>query len=223
MKNKNLDEDLIFGSLLGDANLQTFSKGNTWRYRALQKAEHKDYLFHKYEALKHLYLCGEDTIPVEQLVSDERTGKTYKRWYFNTRVTGKLRHYANMFYTYDQKQGKWVKDVPKQNHVLKNLTPRALAYLYMDDGALKWKGSSNAMRICTESFSIEGVQRLRNALLDLYQIQTGTEKKFVKTVGETRHRLFIPERSSSQFRELIKPYLVNCMKYKVSDGNYGHL
>jgi hypothetical protein len=214
-------KDLLFGSLLGDGNLQTFSQGRTWRYRALQKADHKDYLFHKYGVFENL--CAPGTPPVEGEVFDERTGKTSKRWFFNTLTHESLRYYANMFYKYDQKQQKWIKDVPSQNNLMDNLTPQALAYLYMDDGALKWLGHSNAMRICTESFSIEGVQRLRNALVDLYQIQTTTSNKYVASVDETRHRLLIPEKASSHFREIIKPYLIDCMKYKVSDGNKGHL
>ena len=37
------------------------------------------------------------------------------------------------------------------------------------------------------------------------------------------YRLAIPEAESSKFRELIRPYLVDCMKYKVSNGKKGSL
>jgi len=37
------------------------------------------------------------------------------------------------------------------------------------------------------------------------------------------YRLEINEKNSAHFREIIQPYLVDCMKYKVSDGNKGHL
>ena len=211
-------KDLIFGSLLGDGNLDTSSDGKTWRYRALQKAEHKEYLDHKYEILKNL--CA--TAPIFGETQDARTGKVSERWYFNTLVQPSLRFYANMFYTYDKQQDKWIKDVPRQQNVEKNLTPRALAYLYMDDGAVKWLGHSNAMRICTESFSVEGVNRLLKALQNLYGINATTSNKTLKS-GEIRKRLLIGEKDSANFRELIQPYLVNCMKYKVTDGNKGHL
>ena len=46
-------KDLIFGTLLGDGNLQTANNGRTWRYRAIQKKEHKNYLFHKYQVLAY--------------------------------------------------------------------------------------------------------------------------------------------------------------------------
>lgn len=209
-------DDLIFGSLLGDGSLQTENGGRTWRYRALQKADHQDYLYHKYDILSPL--CGSP--PAYGEVFDERTNKTYERFYFNTTQQTSLRFYANMFYKYDKSINKWVKDVPQT--VEKFLTPRALAYFYMDDGALKWLNHSNAMRICTESFSYDGTLRLQKALKNLYNVETTLTCKPLKD-GRVGHRIAIPERSSSTFREVIKPYLVDCMRYKVSDGNKGHL
>lgn len=209
-------KDLIFGSLLGDANLQTENGGRTWRYRALHKSEHKDYLFHKYEILESL--CS--SAPSYSEVLDSRTNKIYKRYYFNTKQNASLKFFANMFYKNDPVSGKWVKDVPLK--VEKFLTPAALAYFYMDDGALKWLGHSNAMRICTENFSLEGVTRIQNAFKTLYQVETKLTKKVLKD-GTTGYRIAIPETSSAKLRELIKPNLIDCMKYKVSDGNKGHL
>lgn len=214
---EQLVKDLIFGTLLGDANLQTESGGSRWRYRALHKDEHREYLYHKYEILKSL--CSSQPAFNETL-PDERTRKSYKRYYFNTKQDDSLKFFGDMFYKQDPVTNKWVKDVPL--NVEKFLTPRALAYLYMDDGALKWKGRSNAMRICTESFSREGVLRLQKALHRLYHVKTSLSRKRLKgnTIG---YRIEIPEKSSTNFREVIRPFLVNCMKYKVSDGNRGHL
>jgi len=222
---QTIQKDLIFGSLLGDGNLQTDSNGKTWRYRALHKSAHKEYLFHKYEIIKGL--CGSDTLPKESKVYDDRTKKTYTRWLFNTLNDPSLKFYGDMFYTYDNKTGRWVKDVPV--NVEKFLTARAIAYWYMDDGSLKSLGKSNAMRICTESFSVEGVKRLQKALLNSFSIKTTLTKKTKEINQETKervlvgYRIAIPEASSDAFRTLIRPFLVDCMKYKVSDGNKGHL
>jgi len=227
IQNYNLNEeqkDLLFGSLLGDGNLATETQGRTVRYRALQQEKQKDYLMHKYEVLKDL--CNSP--PIYSDTYDPRTGKTYKRWYFNTRTETSLIFYGNLFYDYNSQSKKFVKKVPLK--VEKFLTPRAVAYWYMDDGSLKSKGKSNAMRISTEGFKPEEVTRLRNALLSKFNIKTSAHKKHrvVKVNGiETRNYvgdiIYIPEESSSAFRELIKPYLIDCMRYKVSDGNYGTL
>lgn len=207
--------DLIFGSLLGDGSLLTETQGRTWRYRAIQASEFQPYLFHKYNILQNL--CG--TPPKESNTYDPRTQKTYFRWSFNTLIEPSLKFYGDMFYRFNPTTQKFEKDVPF--HIDKFLTPEALAYLYMDDGAIKWLGHSNAMRICTENFTIDGTIRIKKALLNLYGIKTNLSKK--KTQEGERKRIEIPESSSATFCELIKPHLVDCMKYKVSDGKRGHL
>ena len=203
-----IQKDLIVGSLLGDGNLQTGSRGQTWRYRALQKAEHLEYLMYKYNLLQNY--CGTGLIFAD--VPDERTGKVYKRAYFNTLVNKSFRYYGNIFYTFDKKVNKFVKKVPKK--IEKILTPRAVAIWYQDDGACKWKGHSNAMRICTESFCLEDLMRLKSAMKNLFDIHV---------IVTSENRIYIPEGSSGAFRRLISPYLVDCMKYKVSDGSRGSL
>lgn len=213
--------DLVVGTLLGDANLQTATKGRTWRYRALHSANQKAYLDHKFEIMKEYCSMKE---PAPNKVRDKRTEKVYERFYFNTKVHPSLRFFGNMFYTYDKKTGRMVKDVPVT--IEKFLTPAAVAYWYMDDGALKWLGRSNGMRICTESFSDDGVRRLQRALETLYKIGTTHTQKTKKVKGKeipVGLRIAINEEHSAAFRELIKPHLVDCMKYKVSDGNKGHL
>lgn len=201
-------KDLLVGTLLGDGSLQTGSNGKTWRYRALHQLEQKEYLYHK-------YMLSKDFCTSEPFISEK-----YNRIYFNTVVHRDFNEYAELFYNYDVVKGKWVKVVPKE--IKDYLTPRALAYFYMDDGALKWLNHSNAMRICSESFTFEENVLIMDVLKDLYNINTKLVKRKLKgnLVG---YRISIPEKSSGLFRELIKPYLVDCMKYKVSDGKKGHL
>lgn len=121
---------------------------------------------------------------------------------------------------YDPFTEKWVKDVPE--NIAELLTPRAVAYMYMDDGSLKYRGHSNAMRICSESFSKEGVEILQAAIYEKFQISLKLTKKNKNGVL-VGYRLAISEAESSKFRELIQPYLVDCMKYKVSNGKRGSL
>jgi hypothetical protein len=213
-------EDLLVGTLLGDGNLQTETKGRNWRYRALHKAEHKPYLYHKYDLLKDL--CSSE--PILSKIFDSRTNKYYERYYFNTKTNDCFRFYANIFYKFDPKTQCMVKDVPIK--IEKFLTPRAVAYWYMDDGSLKWLGHSNAMRICTENFSKDGVCRLQKTLQNQYNISTSLTKKTRVVNGDrvfVGYRISINEKNSAAFRELIKPHLVDCMKYKVTDGKKGHL
>lgn len=200
-------EDLVVGSLLGDGNLQTSTpEGKTWRYRALQKKDQKSYLDHKYEILKSL--CGSP--PIFSDVFDSRTQKSYQRYYFNTLTHEGFHPYGHAFSQFDPEQGKWKKGVPANIHEI--LTPRAVAYWYMDDGSLKYLGKSNAMRICTESFSTEENEILRNAMFQNFNISLGRVKKTNSKRVFVGYRLTIHEKESSKFRELIQPFLVQCMK-----------
>jgi len=220
IKNKiklTLDQkDLLIGTLLGDANLQSETKGRTWRYRSIHRKEHYDYINHKYIILNNI--C--ETQPKLTKVLDFRTNKYYERYQFSTLIQNSLRYYANMFYKYNTLLKKWVKIVPR--NLAKYLTPKAIAYWYMDNGSLKWKGKSNAMRICTNSFSLDDVMRLKKIMNNKYNInmQIIKIKKKDIIVG---YRLQINEANSFLFRELIKPHLIEVMKYKVSDGNRYHL
>lgn len=213
-KLKQNQKNLIIGTLLGDANLQTETNGRTWRYRALHKAEHKEYLIHKYNILINLCTCA----PIYEEIFDQRTNKNYRHFYFNTFIDPSLRFYANLFY--ENKDSKFIKVIPK--NIEKWLNAEVLAYWYMDDGSLKWLGKSNAMRICTENFSYRCVKRLQKALLNKFSLDLTLlkVKKKSKILG---HRLYINEANSKTFRELIRPYLLDSMKYKVSDGNKNHL
>lgn len=213
--------DLVVGTLLGDANLQTETQGRSWRYRAIHSADQKAYLDHKFEIMKE-YCSMEKPMPNNTL--DKRTKKVYERFYFTTKTHSSLRFFGNMFYTYNKQARKMVKDVPVR--IEKFLTPAAVAYWYMDDGSLKWPEKSNAMRICTENFSNDGVFRLQKALKNLYNIQTTLTEKNKIVEGKkvlVGLRISINEEQSAAFHELIQPHLVDCMKYKVSDGSKGHL
>nr|YP_010987526.1 LAGLIDADG homing endonuclease [Hydrocytium acuminatum]WOR09571.1 LAGLIDADG homing endonuclease [Hydrocytium acuminatum] len=196
-------KEILVGSLLGDANLQTNTAGRTWRLRMIQK--NKDYLFYKYEIFKNL--CGSP--PIKDEIFDKRTGKTYERWYFNSLVLPCLRHYGNLFYAFDMKSSRWIKHVPYKLSPL--LTPRAIAFWYMDDGALKWKGHSNAVRFCTDSFSIDEVNRLRFILKEKFDLETTIQRK------NNKPRISINEKHSQIFHALIFSYLHPSMKYKLSD------
>jgi len=201
-----LQKDLLIGSLLGDGNLQT-NTGKTWRYRAIHKALQQTYLQKKYEILQDF--CA--TPPSYSNVYDPRAGKCYDRWTFNTLYREEFQFYGNLFYK--QENGKWVKHVP--DNIATFLTPTALAYWYMDDGALKWAGHSNAVRLCTDSFPGNEVEILKNALESNFQLDVSINKK-----GGAK-RISILENSYSKLKDLILPDLLPCMYYKFPDGNKG--
>src|SRR3569833_1426840 len=140
-----LQKNALCGLLLGDASLQTFNGGKTWRLRFLQSEAHKEYLFSLYSLWENF--CG--TGPTRSVDGNSI------RWSFNTLTSTVFNDYAREFYTKNS-AGVFVKKVP--GLILEDwLTPTGLAYWYSDDGALKWKNRSNAVRLCTDSYSYEDV------------------------------------------------------------------
>lgn len=202
-----LQKDLIVGTLLGDANLQT-ETGTTWRYRAVHKTAHQSYLFHKYEILKDF--CPSP--PKLYDFVDSRTDIKYSRYTFQTITSDEFRYYGQLFYK-QQPDRSWKKIVPL--NIASILTPQAFAYWYMDDGALKWRGKSNAVRLCTDSFSFDEINLLKQILETKFMLKVSFQKK------DAIQRLCILEESYTKLESLIASYLIPCMYYKFPDGNKG--
>lgn len=206
--------DLFIGTLLGDGNLGCSAPGNEWRYRATHGPCQREYIFTKYNIIKDF--CG--TEPKLQIKPvDKRTGKQYITWYFNTLTKPDFEWVANMFYKWVNKPSRTgeiklyaEKDVPI--NIKEFLTPRAIAWWFQDDGSAKWQGHSNAMRFSTDSFSLEGVKRLQDALQELYGIESTIEKK---KKNSNQYILYLNEKTALKFIALIRPYIDPSMTYKL--------
>jgi len=202
----SLQFDLLIGCLLGDASLQT-ENNRTWKARFIHQAIYEPYIRHKYDILSSY--CN--TEPEYSLFLNERTQKRHSRFQFNTLASSDFRFLAGMFYI--QENGFLVKRVPK--NIKKFLTPRALAYWYMDVGSLKWKGHSNAVCLRTDSFSYSDVCLLKSALEENFDLKCSIQRKNGKS------RISILEESYLKLRTLILPHLLDYMYYKFPDGKYG--
>jgi hypothetical protein len=185
---------ILIGMMLGDANLQTFSDGKKARLRVLHSTKQKEYLEHKYllfEKLCRTKIC---------FLKETRENNIYEKCYFQTLTSLKLSFFFHMFY----KDGK--KIVPKLIH--RYLEPITLAYWYMDDGSMKWKNRSKAVRLCTDSFTNEEVIRLKDLLNEKYDLKASVFKQ------RSRYRIYIPN-SNYEFTHLIEEYVIDSMVYKL--------
>lgn len=204
-------KNLLIGTLLGDGNLQTQTQdGSTWRYRAVHKAAHERYCRDKYELLAEF--CGADTSVSYSDIFDARTNKTYKRVWFNTLTKPEFKEFADLFYT-KLEDGSYRKRVPENIGDL--LNPEVLAWWYQDDGALKWSGHSDAVRLCTDSFTYGEVNLLKTAL----ETKFGLKPTIQKQRGHCR--LYIPESDYPILSDTIANLLSPVMYYKFPDGNKG--
>lgn len=189
--------EVLVGFLLGDANLQTESNGRTYRLRVTQAEQNRDYLFALYELFKPFV----NTPPRLYTYSpDKRTNNISRRWTFATTQHGCFRFYGKQFYVDGKKRVPPIID--------KWLTPRSLAYWYMDDGAQKWKGRSLGVRLCTDGFVPDEVRKLAAILARKYDLKTSLQAK------GNGLRIYISSLSYGNLRRVIYPYLLPSMLYK---------
>lgn len=99
------------------------------------------------------------------------------------------------------------------NNLVENyLTPRSLAYWFIDDGG-KWDYNKNSLNksivLNTQSFTFEEVESLVKGLRDKYQLNY-----YVK-INKNKPIIYIDSLSYLIFYNLIKPYLIPQMIYKL--------
>lgn len=190
-------KDLLIGTLLGDAHLATKTQGRTWYYDIKHSMSKLDYL--KFEILKNL--CKK--VPYRYNSRSPSSCNFVVYFRFWTRSFSFLSLYGNMFYFYDEQFNRYKKDVPE--NIKEYLTPRAIAFWYMDDGYINLKGNSITVVLCTDNFSLLGVNRLKIVLVP--------RKQHNEIKG---YRLYIYSSNALNFCDLVRPYIIPSMLYKLN-------
>ena len=122
-----------------------------------------------------------------------------------------------MFYKLDENTNKFTKVIP--DNIEESITPVVLAHLIMGDGNLKPK--DNILRIYTNSFTKQDVERLAEAITNKLGIAT----RVVHDRNE-QYMLVISKDQLETVRSIIVPYMHMSMLYKLgldlkeSNGSY---
>ena len=186
--------EVLVGILLGDACLETQNQGRTYRLKIEQSERHQAYVNH----LCHLFEEWVLTPPRRRRIVSR--GHESWNWVFQTVSHGAFRFYAHQFYEEKRKR------VPKLIH--RWLTPRALAYWFMDDGSIKSRESKGVI-LNTQAFYRSEVERLVQVLQNLFGLQTSLRKQ------KGGYQIYISGTSYERFLELAAPYILEEMRYKV--------
>ena len=193
-------KEILFGALLGDASLQTYTGGKTWRARFIKSNAHQEYLFYLYSIFSPFV----STPP--KSISDDNG---HVSWYFNTTASSDLKEFGDCFYI--KIGGKFLKIVPTNSQLVKYLTPLALSFWYMDHGT--HKSNSNAYYLCTDCFSLKDLKRLGEYFLFTYGITVSYHK-----IGRN-YRIYIPRVYYEKFKTLILPSMHPSMLHKATIKN----
>lgn len=187
--------EVVVGVLLGDAGLESQNHGRTYRLKIEQSADHEAYVRHLRDVFDGWVLSGP-----RRREKTSRLGTPTVSWAFNTVSHGAFRFYAQQFYL----QGK--KQVPRL--IQRWLSPRSLAYWFMDDGSMKSR-QSKAVILNTQAFPLPDIQRLIGALASHFQLAAKPRHQ------SDGYQIYISGRSFERFCELVDPFVIPEMRYKV--------
>jgi len=203
---KGILHDVMIGISLGDAHIRTKTMGKSWTLRFNQGLRNSAYCHHLYDLFSHL--CNQP--PKNSVDNDMRTGSLvqYHKVTWQTRVTPELHYYGHLFYTWDALKprrvgngiGTWVKGMPV--NIVDLISPISLAYLYMDDGHLPKSGAL----LCLGGFT--------NNELEIFRLALETKWGLVATI-HSQGKIYIWQESLPIFINLISPYIIDEMKYKI--------
>lgn len=186
-------EQLLFGSILGDASIsRSMNIGNpcVWFKHSV-----KDYA---YVLHKHQILTEAGAVHCDIKVMDGKARfYTVRHPYF--------RELSAHFYS---KEGRIV-----SNTVLEHLSSMGIAYWYEDDGCLCKYGQGYELKICTNSFTFATQKKLQDWFQDTY----GLEFKIHSSGNGTLMLELTNRLNVDRFLGLVSPYILPCMNRKLGE------
>lgn len=200
-------KELIYGSLMGDGKKMSGSS-----FCVKHSVKQSDYVMWKYSILENI--ASKNSLKKSEYY-DRRYDKINSSLIFYTHANTDVETILQQFY------GDGIKKITSE--ILSNITVFGLAIWYMDDGMINWNFRSKkygnqtqpSIYLCTESFTleehklmIEWFKMKFNIISHISQCKKGTGQRLGFNIEETK-----------KFINLVKPYIIASMEYKV---NYNH-
>jgi len=191
---------LILGTTLGDGHLRR--QAINTRLEVAHSPKQKEYLFWKYNILKKDGLTKSEP----RIIVIKYNGKKYPQWRFQTLSLSVLNDFHHLFYVKSKKM--------VRRKALNRLEPLGLAVWYMDDGniAIHKQSKSREIYLNTQQCSYEEHLIIRKYFKMRWKIQV----RIIRNKGSFRIAMNATE--GKKFLEIVKPYIINCMKYKIDLG-----
>ena len=178
---------IIIGSILGDGHIRKI-KGRKDAFLEINHSiKAKEYVDWKYSALKNICISP----PKERIIDEKRTA-----YRFFTKQNPELTKLFKIFYRNKKK-------IIPSSLVL---NPLILAVWYMDDGSRTRK---NDIYLNTQQFSMRDQRKLLHQLrLMGLRARLNKDKRY--------YRIRFLKESVPKFNEIISPYVISSMRYKLS-------
>lgn len=198
-------EKIIYGSLMGDA-----SKSAPRAVKFKQSDKQKDYLYWKYNELKeHITETGvkknEDF--------DKRYNKIYTSYSIHTNSHTKIGIINEQFYSTGRKS--------PTREIMDQLDELSVAVWFMDDGTTGFQGKLHYLNakpdcyFCTDSFTVDECSMICTWFKEKYNIES-----FIKIEAIEKPRIKFNTIATAQLHEMISPYVIDSMRYKIDFDAY---
>lgn len=197
--NKNQYEASI-GLMLGDASLQTQNKGKSYRMKFEWGNKQLAYSTHVFNLFDEWVL----SVPHKKERYSPK-GNLVINWGFQTISHNAFNFLAELFINNNKKS-------VKINLIKNHLTARGLAYWFMDDGGkldYNLNSKNTSVVLNTQSFSESEVSQMIKELNDKFRLNCNIRENKGKKV------IVINSENYPLFLDLIKPYIIAEMKFKL--------
>jgi len=222
-------KQVLFGSLLGDGGLyKKYSYGNP-HYSEQHCIRQSDYCKWKAMILREQFGVKEAIYN-----ADRGTRKTYNitigcnaffkeihEAFYRLLRKAYIKHYASKRINKDGthqfqyiEKGYYKKVLPLS--ILHEIDELGLAVWFMDDGS-SYKRHSIYCMIATDNFTLEENQAIVQWFHNRWDIECKIES-VLRWNGKTYHHVIFNSVNSRKLVDLITPYVVECMKYKVTNN-----
>ena len=161
LKLTDLQREVLVGTLLGDASMPWKRDKPTYHIKFEQQIRQREYI-------QHLYEIFEPFVGTPPKIRNITGATNRQSIWFRTYSHPTFKFYSDNFYRIVQNRR--TKCVPKNIHRM--LTPRALAYWFMDDGTL----SGQDYLFSTQNFSLSDQKILQRGMLKNFDIQINIHK-----------------------------------------------
>lgn len=184
--------EVLYGSLLGDMCI-TKSK-NLCRVCINHGGDQEAYFDHKCAIFDGL--LGKISKTPRY---DKRTNKYYNKF------TVRLLSHSTYNKLYDQLYINGVKTLTRE--WLDKVTPRGLAFWFMDDGC-------NSGTLATNCFTLDECETIQRWLKEVYNVDTTLQK-----APNEQYVVYIKSSSRRTFYNIVIPYIIPSMLYKLNNWN----
>lgn len=192
--------------MLGDLSAERVSLNGNTRLRFYASIINKDFIYYLYSIFKS-YVKTEPKIIIRKY--NKLTKLQHQDIYFSTLKYPIFNWVIEDFYV--KQNNKNIKIIPKNSY--EKLTPISLAFWIMDDGSFnKIKGH---LIICTDSYTKEDVLYLISILTNKFNLSCSLINYKKTKSGNNSYRIRINKSSIPCLIELIKPYMIPSMLYKL--------